>query len=58
MSGKRGNGRKALQHKQLGGIYLPILNFSVDGLKTLYKKQKLPPNSSEEKQLISSHLVL
>lgn len=30
----------------------------MDGLKTLYKKQKLPPNASEEKRFIFSHLVL
>lgn len=30
----------------------------MDGLKTLYKKQKLPPNTSEEKRFIFSHLVL
>lgn len=30
----------------------------MDGLRTLYKKQKLPPNSSNEKQFIFSYLVL
>lgn len=30
----------------------------MSGLKTLCKKQKLPPNSSNEKQFIFSYLVL
>lgn len=30
----------------------------MDGLKTWYEKQKLPPNSSDEKHFIFSYLLL